>query len=254
MEEDKKPKIEQSKSWAISIDGPILIALLIISAGCSTYSIYSRGAVEFLRLPFAASLTLAVAMFLLSLQKNEKGGFRKIWACLKASVLAWLVFFLIAIAFSGNATSAFDTYDYARKSMTLSGQFSLLVGFSTLIVGTLFFCIRVKYRATYGLTEVLAGIAISSYRAYGQTALETNDEINFYLIILTAGIYLVVRGLDNINQGREQGGDPVIRLMRWLKAQVYTDAPEKVAAMYGDPSSQPVKDEKSEQGPPDTSH
>ena len=49
----------------------------------------------------------------------------------------------------------------------------------------------------YGFTEVLVGATVAGYRVATNQGLNTE----LYLVVLTAGIYLVVRGLDNVQQG-----------------------------------------------------
>lgn len=252
-----KENLHSKKSggtWAVSVEGPLLIAIFLASLGCVAYAIYTRSAANFFRLPLMIASALAVITFFLSLiSSTQSKGLRKAWSCFKAGMLAWIasaVFLTLAFGVGG---LIFDAYEFAWNNMTLSDRSSLFVGFCTLLVGTLFFWVRTIWRVTYGVSEALAGIAIASYRAHGQTDWWPGNDLNFYVILLTAGIYLVVRGFDNINQGRGQARDPVVRVVSWLKAQVYTDDPEKVAAMYGEPSTQATESKKSLKVDPDTS-
>lgn len=69
----------------------------------------------------------------------------------------------------------------------------------TLAAGTILFVFRLKKRLLYGITEVMVGIAVASYRV---TSNVNNGYLHpeFYLAVLTAGVYLVVRGMDNVHQ------------------------------------------------------
>jgi hypothetical protein len=89
-----------------------------------------------------------------------------------------------------------DIFFWLRSILPI-GQFTALL---TLPAGLILFFFRLKFRAVYGLTETLVGMVIAAQRAsdVGVIAL---DNRNFYLAVLTAGVYLVVRGLDNIHQG-----------------------------------------------------
>jgi len=69
-------------------------------------------------------------------------------------------------------------------------------------LGVIFFLFRLRYRCIYGLTEAFLGTWIAGYRAY-RTDLPQQD-LEFYIAMLTAGVYLVVRGLDNMQQGLTQ--------------------------------------------------
>lgn len=71
--------------------------------------------------------------------------------------------------------------------------------FGILLIGVLFFYFRLLLRVIYGLAEVIVGIVIGTDKV-----LENFEQLSsskLYLIILTASIYLIVRGLDNIHQG-----------------------------------------------------
>jgi hypothetical protein len=73
--------------------------------------------------------------------------------------------------------------------------------FIVLLVGLVLFSIRLRYRAIYGLTEALAGLTIAANR-FAATADQPGIRNSaFYLAVLTAGVYLVVRGLDNMHVG-----------------------------------------------------
>jgi hypothetical protein len=49
----------------------------------------------------------------------------------------------------------------------------------------------------YGLTEITVGVIIASYRVIDADA-QAYLHTEFYLAILTAGVYLVVGGMDNV--------------------------------------------------------
>lgn len=84
---------------------------------------------------------------------------------------------------------------------------------STAAVGALFFLFRLKLRFVYGFTEALAGIAIAGQRISVQPGTSIPSETEFYIAVLTAGVYLVVRGLDNMHQAARDG-DPVFAWVR----------------------------------------
>ena len=76
----------------------------------------------------------------------------------------------------------------------------------TLIAGVALFKFRAIARGFYGLTEVVAGVSIAAYRiSTGNTDI-LNASPEIYIALLTAGVYLVVRGLDNMEQGRFRFG------------------------------------------------
>ena len=83
----------------------------------------------------------------------------------------------------------------------------------TLIAGVVLFIFRFFARAVYGASEALVGIVVGGGRAFQEGHWPT-DGIAFHLALLTAGAYLVVRGLDNIYQGtRDERTD---RILFWV--------------------------------------
>lgn len=76
------------------------------------------------------------------------------------------------------------------------------------------FYIRLHWRCMYGVSEAFAGLTLSIHRA-----LNTADVTpEFAAFILTAGVYLVVRGLDNIHQGWIAPKPD--RIARWFVSQI----------------------------------
>lgn len=75
-----------------------------------------------------------------------------------------------------------------------------MISLYTLGAGGLLFVFRHRTRVLYGITEIAAGIAVAVHRVISANNISLTDP-GFHLAILTAGIYLVVRGFDNIHQG-----------------------------------------------------
>lgn len=107
------------------------------------------------------------------------------------------------------------------KSPTLSKTSAVvLTSLLTLSVGSALFYFRLRMRAIYGLTEAAIGIVVAGNRALTQMDQFTSSE--FYLAILTASVYLIVRGFDNIHQGLTK--DPIdkygAKLFEFLKMRI----------------------------------
>lgn len=98
-----------------------------------------------------------------------------------------------------------DTWLWARilPNDTAARQIAprVIVAVGILAVGTALFWLRLRIRAVYGATEVVVAvvIALAQTRQQSLSAVATNPQIA--LALLTASIYLVVRGLDNIHHG-----------------------------------------------------
>jgi len=120
-----------------------------------------------------------------------------------------------------------DLIAWARK-------FGLLVEFlvssaviaGVIVVGTKLFTFRLRHRSTYGLTEAVAGVA------FGVTkVLDPDVRVNGELIgaLLTASLYLFVRGLDNVQQGLTK--EPFDPWAAWCVAGLRKVAPRICEAL-----------------------
>jgi len=82
----------------------------------------------------------------------------------------------------------------------------------TLGLGWIFFYFRLRLRCIYGLTEVVVGLLVAANHVVVSSEAATNDPASYYLLLVTAGVYLVVRGFDNIHQGLTKDPlDPIAR-------------------------------------------
>jgi hypothetical protein len=88
----------------------------------------------------------------------------------------------------------------------------------TAVTGAAFFIFRLRQRFIYGLTEATAGIVIAAHRMNQEPGVGLPSESGFYIALLTAGIYLVVRGLDNMHQAI-RAGDPFVDRVRKISAR-----------------------------------
>jgi len=73
----------------------------------------------------------------------------------------------------------------------------------SLIAGASLFLVRLRYRSVYGLTEVAVGLYLGwdkGAEVVGPLSVASSNR-TFLLAMLTASIYLVVRGFDNMHVG-----------------------------------------------------
>jgi hypothetical protein len=223
-----------SGGWAIQVTGPLAGVLGLVLLGTIVYAIYTRSIADFVRVPLVSSVGMTVLMFIASLSpRNIPRSFSAAWSNLKQIAVMWLFSAVISLLMYSVGVLALDTIERASGVITGKGQFSILVGVATAFAGGLLFWVRSKWRVTYGVSEAFAGVAIASHRAYREPSLWTPSDFGFYAAVLTAGIYLVVRGLDNVNQGRGSPGDPMVMLGNWLKDKTFTTDPDELAEMSG---------------------
>lgn len=130
------------------------------------------------------------------------------------------VFFAMSLDIIKNVYSSFLwLYKWLQSPVFDKKVFGVLVTFLALIAGVILFYFRLKIRAVYGITEVIVGLLVSTLRASTDISSQTITDGNYYLAILTAGVYLVVRGLDNVHQGFSK--DPVaIYVIKTIKGRV----------------------------------
>jgi hypothetical protein len=109
--------------------------------------------------------------------------------------------FLLSMQFYVLIVSILDLFHWVQ-SPNLSRAAMLFRGAAiALTLGTILFIIRIKFRSVYGLTEIVAGMVIAADRVANQSLATGAADMTFYFAVLTAGVYLVVRGLDNVHQG-----------------------------------------------------
>jgi vacuolar-type H+-ATPase subunit I/STV1 len=103
----------------------------------------------------------------------------------------------------------------------------IAVALSSLAIGAVLFAVRYKFRCVYGFTEAIAGVIVAAYQTRTALPIPGLDALpaptanpGYYLAVLTAGVYLIVRGFDNIHQGyTKDPKDPVaIALSKVVKA------------------------------------
>lgn len=97
-----------------------------------------------------------------------------------------------------------------------------LIARSALVIGggALLFAFRLYFRPYYGMTEVALG-AILGFMKTSDELLKHNEQWSDPQVLaafLSAGVYLVVRGLDNIHQGFTAAKPD--RLTAWLRTLV----------------------------------
>ena len=94
-----------------------------------------------------------------------------------------------------------DAYYWVQNPSISKDFVGPLIVICLLLIGLLFFMIRLRLRCVYGFTEALVGVIVATQRIspikQGSVLLDSN----LLLAILTAGLYLIVRGYDNIHQG-----------------------------------------------------
>lgn len=191
------------------------------------YAIYTRTLEDFLSYGglIAAFLFWAVVSWLplVRFRMTFKEGIRlrplstktvAIFICGAAllSVLMGSLYYSLAI-FLIDAWGTFKNWD----ALIAQRPFAIATGtLVVLTIGLLFFWLRLRARFLYGASEALAGVAFAVSRIANERVISFPSDDSFYFAILTAGVYLIVRGLDNMHHAWKDQKDPVARAFFWL--------------------------------------
>lgn len=202
---------------------PVVIGIpgIFILLSCLAYSIYSVP----LKLFVVFGLLLGGIYWpaLLYLTFQIKRSATKTWS--KWQIFVWwqmlltspLAALMVGMFYFGIFYPIWAIGVWAYEKSTPSILLAVIIGVVTLLFGSVLFWIRLRYRAVYGVTEIGVGVLVASHRSYSFSAPTFVPETDFLLFLLTAGVYLVVRGFDNIYIGffKEPRDRLVSVLMVW---------------------------------------
>ena len=232
----------QTRASRQEIDVPLPVtlaggALVLWAIG---HAILNRTAADFLRYPLyvAVPATALVDVFLVRewwKSRPRKVSGEELWIAAVVPV----AFYAVAAAYYAVGVSIKDGYAWLQSlNLTDNGKIALAVGV-TFVTGVVLFVFRLKLRSTYGLTEAMVGLVVAGSRvATDLDKLGTDPAL--YLTVLTAGVYLVVRGLDHVHQGLAK--DPIARkLVEQLRGSPEPDAaPVSATPVVADPARRTV--------------
>ena len=217
---DKKSKNRRGyvdlDPW-LSMPAPLFPTSMIFFIGCVGYACNTRDIVDFVHTAGIPALLVTFIIFFVGLQTfRDANNKAQRWAGIITMAGSPLTAGVITAFYFCIVVSLWDTFWWLYARWTLQIGSIMATSAVTLISGTLLFYVRFKARTLYGLTEAIAGISIASFK-FLETGTNAFLQPNFYLVILTAGVYLVVRGLDNMHQGivREPIDPYATQLVKW---------------------------------------
>lgn len=139
----------------------------------------------------------------------------------KAELIDWF-WILLAIPFAAYIAAYFLYHIYqiytkeTRIPFSETPVYTILFCIVMICLGVIFFAFRLRQRFWYGFFESVVGACIATLKFYSDVLLASNQiEVTPVAIaILTGGIYLMVRGLDNMHQGLENAktGQRIMRV------------------------------------------
>jgi len=106
-----------------------------------------------------------------------------------------------------------DAYTWATSPTFGRYQTIFLVALISTLIAYSLFIFRLYKRTIYGMTELLVGLLVSVHHGLSINVIDNADP-TFFLAILTAGIYLMVRGFDNIHVGMSEKETMITKLKK----------------------------------------
>ncbi|MCO8590317.1 hypothetical protein [Burkholderia multivorans] len=171
---------------------PICLAIDVFGLGRPLFSSIGYS----LALFSAIILPVSFVGFISGARYLNGGGVVKLVAKYQSAILqmiaAGFAYYMIGAAIR-------DLYWYLESPESGRVPAVLATSVCTFSVGCVLFVFRIKKRMMYGVTEILVGLVAASYRVTASGA-GAYLHPEFYIVIITAGVYLVVRGMDNIHQ------------------------------------------------------
>lgn len=208
------------------------IASSVVVLGGAGYALYARNPSDVLTYSSWIGITLELAAVLLVLVltvaaafREGRKGFRQVaaelWILLPLVLIAWM-YGVVLYGLGAFLTDAYNAITQTdRPASWQDWRKVALLSTLPLILGGLFFVVRLRTRGIYGLIEV--GVAVVIFvnlmivdPGKQATVAAGLADPKLALGLLTASIYVVVRGLDNIHQW-QSGKAPDVVLNVLLK-------------------------------------
>jgi len=195
IEEHSKPSAAAVPKHEWVLGAAVLISIC--------YAIYSRTGRDFAILSALAATPIALLIYgalAISFWRGKRP--RKTFGGILFAVTGPLVMAaLVGVVYFALAVTIRDALEWLQSRTWPPLTRGAVGAVCAAGAGALLFWFRLQYRFVYGLSEVLVGIGVAGYHAYRAADSVSMWDANVYLAILTAGIYLVVRGADNMHTG-----------------------------------------------------
>lgn len=192
--------------------GLLIFVLLLV---CISYLAVRRHWAEVLLYSFLASVPLGIRMARFEgrhyFEASQTFGQRLLLSTklLLPGVFCAVLLIPVGMGVYGAAAAFFDGFQWVALALSDRSRSTTFAVIVTGAAGLALFGIRIKWRVVYGLTEAVVGLLVAGHRANSDGV--TSADVALVLAILTAGVYLVVRGLDNVHQGWKSETDPIAK-------------------------------------------
>ena len=162
------------------------------------------------------AIPIAITILFILIFYGIKEGFTKKYICIIVCMPILVAFW--SASYYALAITIKDIYKWVSLPIFTKNTTIILTIFITLIFGIILFYIRLYLRSIYGISELILGLSITGYKI-NDANLSELFESGFIMTYITASVYLVVRGLDNVHQGLTKAPyDPIIiKFFEFLK-------------------------------------
>jgi hypothetical protein len=176
----------------------------------------------------AGWLYVIIAMFLNSSRKRPASHTHQLVAqrWFLYLVAAPAISVVVALSYYGVGVALKDFYLWAIRPANRLHTALFVLGIAAIAVGVVLFMFRLRLRFAYGLTESVVGVVVAVSKLSEDLSAKAAFSANTYIVVLTAGVYLMVRGFDNMHTGLTK--DPVDPFIKWLRAWLFSPTIEAV--------------------------
>lgn len=187
--------------------------LQILVVAAILYAIFTRTAQQFVdeSLPIAIFIGALPYSYFISRWAIFGPPRGRIQALIGLLVVVPLVVAVLTVFYYGIWVAIRDGYAWLEKQAPPRAFYAVLVELSILGIGYALFLFRLHARFFFGLTEALVGLIIGLHNIPSQ-ANPVLWELNVFAIMLTASVFLLVRGFDNMHTGlKTEHGDVILK-------------------------------------------
>ena len=178
------------------------IAALLLVGWLLVRAIRSRTLVDFLTYPsyIAAVLIGATTVFIIGRNLIVERTIRLNRKTVSELLAALAGNCFLAVVYYSTYVGLSDFVSWLRRSTWTKEDDLPAVLATTIALSFVLFLFRLRLRFLYGISEALAGLAVVSHQILSSNVTVLEQNAGFFLAVLTAGVYLLVRGMDNVHQ------------------------------------------------------
>lgn len=187
------------------------ISLLVLAA--VLYAILHRTAEDFLEQSFPIAVFLVIISYGFFLMRWSIFGLPKISIHIFLLPVLYLpvLVILCTVVYYGIWVALRDSYVWLQQQSPSRSLYVALTGILVLAIGYALFVFRLHARFFFGLTEALVGVLIA-LRNVPTKADPVLWDSDIYVVMLTASVFLIVRGFDNMHTGlKSEPGDAILK-------------------------------------------